>query len=201
MPKKKSANVQVILQGARLSFPSLFEPKAFSPKQDAKYQATFLVDKGGAEHKKLSAAINEVIKEAWGSKPKDLLGICLGDGAEKSKHEGYDETVVFVRASAPADRRPLLVDSQKRVQTTDTGMFYPGCRVNAILTIWSQDNDFGKRVNASLDGVQFVRDDERLGRGGASPDMFPDADVRGEDDLLGGSSEAEEEEEVGADLL
>ena len=49
----------------------------------------------------------------------------------------------------------------------------PPYDVNAIIEIWPQDNQFGKRVNASLLGVQFVKDGERLAGGGvAAADDF-----------------------------
>ncbi|MWN55950.1 ssDNA-binding protein, partial [Escherichia coli] len=50
-----------------------------------------------------------------------------------------------------------------------------GCYVNAVIDIWAQDNNFGKRINASLGGVQFLRDGDAFAGGGvASADDFDD---------------------------
>ena len=40
------------------------------------------------------------------------------------------------------------------------------------MTLWAQNNGYGKRINAQLDGVQFVRDGEAFGEGGISADAF-----------------------------
>jgi hypothetical protein len=54
-----------------------------------------------------------------------------------------------------------------------SGKPYSGCYVNAVIELWAQDNKFGKRINASLMGVQFLRDGQRLSGGGvASADDF-----------------------------
>ena len=47
--------------------------------------------------------------------------------------------------------------------------------MNASIELWAQDNSFGKRVNASLRGVQFLKDgDAFAGGGAASDDEFDD---------------------------
>jgi hypothetical protein len=56
-----------------------------------------------------------------------------------------------------------------------------------VVEIWAQDNNYGKRINASLKGVQFVRDgDAFAGGGAASPDEFEDlsADASAAADLV-----------------
>ncbi|MDQ9777799.1 DUF2815 family protein, partial [Acinetobacter baumannii] len=41
--------------------------------------------------------------------------------------------------------------------------------------LWCQDNNYGKRINASLRGVQFLKDGEAFAGGGiASEDDFED---------------------------
>lgn len=39
-----------------------------------------------------------------------------------------------------------------------------------MLEFWAQDNKFGKRVNATLMGVQFFRDGDAFSGGGAASD-------------------------------
>ena len=45
----------------------------------------------------------------------------------------------------------------------------------ALVDFWAQDNQFGKRVNATLTGVQFVRDGDSFG--GARVAAADDFDV------------------------
>ena len=60
---------------------------------------------------------------------------------------------------------------------------YSGCYANATVIIWAQDNKFGKRINAQLTGVQFLRHSERLSGGGraASLDEFGPVKSEGAD--------------------
>ncbi|WP_244126983.1 ssDNA-binding protein, partial [Xylella fastidiosa] len=64
------------------------------------------------------------------------------------------------------DRTPLAAQD---------GRPYAGCYVNANIELWAQDNNYGKRINASLGGVQFLRDGEAFAGGGvASVEDFED---------------------------
>ena len=47
--------------------------------------------------------------------------------------------------------------------------------MNVSLELWAQDNNYGKRVNATLMGVQFFRDGDAFAGGGvASEEDFDD---------------------------
>lgn len=78
--------------------------------------------------------------------------------------------------------RPLVVDVNKAPLTAEDGKPYAGCYVNASIELWTQDNNYGKRVNATLRGVQFYKDGESFAGGGvASDDDFDDLTA---DDLV-----------------
>ena len=47
--------------------------------------------------------------------------------------------------------------------TEDDNKLYPGCYVNVVITLWAQNNKFGKRINANLLAVQFVKDGNPFG--------------------------------------
>jgi hypothetical protein len=50
--------------------------------------------------------------------------------------------------------------------------------VVAIVELWAQDNSWGKRINATLKGVQFYQDGEAFAGGvSASADDFEDLSV------------------------
>jgi hypothetical protein len=64
---------------------------------------------------------------------------------------------------------------------TDDGTLYSGCYVVVHVNIWAQDNQFGKRINCGLLGVQFYKDGEAFSGGRISSvdefDEIPQADT------------------------
>ena len=66
--------------------------------------------------------------------------------------------------------RPTVVDRDRSPLTAQDGKPYSGSYVNVIIDVWAQDNSYGKRINAQLQGVQFVRDGEAFSGGGTSAD-------------------------------
>ena len=74
------------------------------------------------------------------------------------------------------------MDVDKTPLVAENGKPYSGCFVNASLELWAQDNNYGKRVNATLMGVQFYKDGDSFSGGGvASEDDFDDLSI---DDLV-----------------
>lgn len=184
----------MLLKNVRLSFPNLFTASSFSPDQKKKFSATFLFPKGSPLEKEVRAELLRVAEEKWGAKGKDTLKglaangkVALQDGATKAEYDGFGDERVYVNAST--DKRPAVLDRDKTPLSEEDSRIYPGCWVNAVVEFWAQDNQFGRRINAQLKGVQFVRDDEPLGGGGkpASADDFPDLEeetaTAGEDDI------------------
>lgn len=79
--------------------------------------------------------------------------------------------------SANNKRRFSIYGPAREIYTAQDGKPYSGCWGNMTVDIYAQDNDFGQRINATITGVQFTRDDEAFG-GGAAPataDEFPTA--------------------------
>lgn len=162
-----NANRHVVrLNNVRLSFPSLFREKKFAPT-DAKgsYSATFLLDKAtnAKEIAEAKRAIDLLVKEAFKGKHPGAQRVCLRDGSEKSDTPGYGEDVMFI--SARTDKRPHVVNRDMSPLNEDDGKPYAGCYVNATVEVWPQDNQYGKRVNAKLRAVQFVKDGAEFGGG------------------------------------
>lgn len=191
----------VTLNDVRLSFASLDKPKAFpGSDQDPKYQGSFLIAKDDPQVKAIAAAEREVIQEQWGAKATDvfrkrLSRRALRDAGEKDQYNGYDAEHYYMQCNA--NSKPTIVDGKRRPLEPGNPKFpYSGCYVNARVTIWAQDNQWGKAINVELNGVQFRRDGESFGGGkGASAvdefDMLEDEDDAGAED--GWSEEAEEE--------
>lgn len=171
------SEVTVNLANVRITFPHLFEPKAAEAGQKAKYSASFLMAKDHPGVAQIKEAIVKAANEKWGAKAEGILKelfaankLCLHDGDGKASYAGYAGNL-FVNASN--DARPLVIDGSKAPLTQADGKPYSGSYVNAKISIWAQDNKYGKRVNASLMGVQFARDGERLAGGAvATTDDF-----------------------------
>ena len=137
----------------------------------------------------------QVAKEKWGTKADQVFKqmkagdkLCLHDGDTKAQYEGF-EGMMFV--SSRTKTRPLTLGggpNKKDPVVESDGVLYSGCYVNAVIELWAQDNQFGKRINAQLGGVQFYRDGDAFSGGGsaADEDDFEDLGDQGDDaDLLG----------------
>lgn len=169
-----------MLKNVRLSFPSLFQRSVFNG-DEGKFEATFLLDK--KEHaeliSKIEAEIKNGIKENLKGAKVHSDKLCLKDGDDQI-YDGYAGTMSF---KAGANKRPLIIDRDKSQLTEDDGKPYAGCYVNAQVSLWYQNNNYGKRVNANLLAVQFFKDGESFGNGETgSADDFDDFDD--DDDFL-----------------
>jgi hypothetical protein len=134
----------------------------------------------GRDHPQLAeikAGMVEAANAKWGAKAPEVLKelnaggrLCLHDGDAKASHPGYAGNY-FINASN--ELRPLVIGPNRENLVAADGKPYSGSYGNIILEFWAQDNQFGKRVNASLLGVQHVKDGERLSGGGvAAADDF-----------------------------
>lgn len=157
----------------RIAFPNIFTPKANEQGKE-QFSAAFLFP---PEHKcmtGLDAAIEEVGKAKWGAKwpavKKELTAggkLLVHNGDSKASLAGYEGNLFF---NAYNTVRPTVVDRDRTPLTAQDGKPYSGSYVNVIIDIWAQDNSYGKRINAQLQGVQFVRDGEAFSGGGTSAD-------------------------------
>lgn len=156
------------LENVRLSFPHLFTPHAMEEGQEKKYGAVFILD--NEKHDKTLTLIEKTIErlalDFW--KKKMHFKTCLRDGNEKPEMDGYGDGVMFISASRKT--RPAVVDRAVNPITEEDGIIYAGCYVNATIRLWVQDNKWGKRVNAELRAVQFVKDGESFGAGPVNPE-------------------------------
>lgn len=156
-----------MLKNARLAFPTLDVPEQFQGQGKPRYSATLLIEKNSENHKLVLAAMRAAAVAKWGEAKADAavkslmsgLKTALGDGDQKSEYDGF-EGMMFVSAHSQASAPPRLLDGARRELPRDTGVIYAGCYVNASVEIWAQDNQWGKRLNATLRGVQFAGEGE-----------------------------------------
>jgi hypothetical protein len=193
--------MQIVLKNVRLAFPNLWEPTTFNGTGQPACSASFIISPDNKlAMETVVAAIKQVATEKWQAKATEMLktlkaknDLCLHDGAEKSNYAGFEGNHYV---SARNATRPIVIDRDKSPLTQADGRIYAGCYVNVSLDVWAQDNGYGKRINAKLLAVQFVKDGEAFGGGAqGSADAFDDlgddategaaADAGGADPLFG----------------
>jgi len=170
---------KLMITNARLAFPDLFKAVTFDGTGEPSYSATLLL---GPDHPQLAAirAAQEAVGlDKWGAKwaaikkeieAKDKMA--LHDGDTKGSLDGFPGNF-FVSTRAKANARPTIIDRDKTPLTEADGRPYGGCFVNCSIELWAQDNSYGKRINAQVRGVQFVRDGDSFAGGiPASSDEF-----------------------------
>lgn len=182
--------MKIKLENVRLAFPVLFEAKTINGEGEPAFSAAFLFDPAHPAAKALRDAEEAMGKEKWGAKwptvKKEIQAKdrgALHDGDTKGDYAGYAGNL-FVNARNKT--RPTVIDRDKSPLVAADGKPYAGCYVNASVELWAQDNQYGKRINASLRGVQFLKDgDAFAGGGAASDDEFDDLGVsEGTDELV-----------------
>lgn len=182
---------EVIIRGARLAFPDLFQARQFDGSGPFTYGCTLLVDPKSEDHKKIVAAIQAVAKERWSDKFETVLKgikdnnqkICYYPGDTKD-YDGFAGMYALSTKRQQEAGKPKVVDQKRQDLTPADGKPYGGCYVNAKVDIWAQDNKWGKAVRCTLHAIQFVKDgDAFTATGPANIDGFNDEEG-GDEDLI-----------------
>ena len=175
------------IDNVRFSYPHLDEP--YAGKDDdgkagkAKYGVVGMLPKKTHTAAKdlIKYAINELLKENDAKVSTDKWFMRDGDNAEQAEYEGH-----FI-VSARESKRPTCRDKKGNTLEIEDipDVFYGGCWGNMFIRPWYQDGKkvgagYGKRINAGLIAVQFVRDDEPFGEGRINDDGVFD-EVESED--------------------
>jgi hypothetical protein len=169
--------MKVKLSNVRLAFPQLWEAKAVNGEGKPAFSATFILEPGHPAIAEIKKAMQQVAVEKWADKAGEIAKqlqaadkIALHNGDAKSQYQGFAGNLYV---SARNVEKPLVIDANKSPLSAADGRPYAGCYVNAVVDIWAQSNQFGKRINASLSGVQFYADGDRFsGAGVADVDDF-----------------------------
>lgn len=155
------------LNNIRLAFPDIFEPKPFKGQGDPYYTCKLIIHptKQAAMIQQIKTEMLNRAKEKWGTKAeanfKALMStdkVCLKDGNTLGETAGFAD-MVYLSLRNDVSRKPKIYDQDGVTPlVASSGRLYSGCYVNADVGIWVQDNEFGKRINARLRGVQFYKD-------------------------------------------
>jgi hypothetical protein len=181
---------QVLTPVFRVSFPAVFEAKAFDggPAKfsvSAVWDPALFTQKEKALWDAMVGLCDEVSLERFKKKMGDLPGNfkkAIRDGAEKADLAGYGEGKLFANLSSKM--KPGIVDLSG-VPVTNPDDFYPGCYARAYVTAYAYDNK-GKGVAMGLQNLQFVRDGERLDARTDAAAAFAEADDVDDLDRFGG---------------
>jgi hypothetical protein len=172
---------RIMLKDARLAFPNLFEPTTVAGEGKPRYSATLLIPADHPQLDEIKKKIDSLAKDKWREKSAGILSglyktgkVALHDGDEKAQYDGFPGNM-FIAAASQENAPPTVVDQARNPLSAKSGKPYAGCYVNASLEFWVQDNQWGKRVNCTLRGVQFYKDGDSFSAGRpADSDEFDD---------------------------
>jgi hypothetical protein len=192
---------KVIIHGARLAFPDLFEAVQYQGQGPHQFRAAFVLEpetratwingtdrKEGNAIKVFEKVLEVTSAEKWNSKAEAILKAIKAGGSQKccfydgdtKTYNGYAGNWIVSATRNQDAGAPAVVDRAKRPLTAKDGVLYSGCYVNGTIDVWPQDNSFGKAIRATLVNIQFNRDGESFG--GAAPANANDLDDLGYDD-------------------
>lgn len=200
---------EVILKNVRLSFFHGYKPSQGGKNKQGEevkgsYQARFLMPKGTPETKvnvdKIKKAAADVKTKKWGDESKwpklkpDRVALRDGD------LEDWDGYADHLYLAANSDRKPQIITNRKDTEGKwiepaegTPGAPYSGCFVNALVRLWAQDHpDYGKRLNASFEVVQFLRDGPAFGAAPVDPNEKFGDDMVGEEGSIGDDDDGDD---------
>lgn len=199
---------KVTLLDVRLSFPALFTPD--EQKQDdgtirQTFKANALIPKDQEANmfgkfkgvkmplkQALQKAADEAKTRKWGADqskwPKLKPDRVFKRDGDLENWDGY-AGCLYTSANSKVENPPVVVTNRKDTEGNwipakpgQAGCPYSGCYVNMTIVIWGQDNEHGKRLNAEIKSVQFLRDgDPFSGQAPSNPNEdFDEDDVSSE---------------------
>lgn len=158
------------IDNVRMSYAHLDAPYRGKNKRDdggeapAKYSLVSICNKETHDdmHAAVTAFIKKMLSDADVTVGKKDWFIRDGDDAGKDEYEGaWTVSASELRKPKCRDRQGNLVDDTDDIRE----MFQSGYWANVLIRPWLQQNDYGRKVNAGLVGVQFVKKDKTFGQG------------------------------------
>ena len=159
---------RVHLAHVRLAFPKLWTAEQVNGQGKPKFSAAFLLAPGHATLRELEAGITRVAAAKWGKDAAATVkALKLGDklpihnGDAKPTLQGYAGNFYL---NASSETRPRIVDRDGKTPIAEEdNKLDAGDFVNAGIDVWAQDHpQHGKRINAALVWVQFVKTGDRF---------------------------------------
>jgi hypothetical protein len=186
----------VFLSNVRLSFPHLADPQKqvneVTGATRISYNCEFLMPQDHPSFQQFMARYGALALEKWKEHAQAVMGMiqqdrktrCFGQGNEKvnkKTFQPYDGYAGNVYITAGRDSAPQMIQADGTAVDPNNTMayqtlarkLYGGCRVNAAVKPWPQDNKHGRGIRCDLIAIQFAGDDKPFGEGAAdASNMF-----------------------------
>jgi len=162
------------------AFPAIAEAASIGDGEPA-FGTRLVIDPKDDDVALIEKAMKEVARAKWKDDGDAVLAMLIEDGKVaferkpyRSKktgkvYEGFEGK--FNLGTRNPKAQPTVFNQYGEPVTGKSAieqLVYSGCRINAKVEFWAQDNSFGRRINCSLLGVMFAGDGERFG-GGSAP--------------------------------
>lgn len=166
---------RMIVKNVRLAMPSIFQPYKGKEgdKGAKKFNLKGLLPRNHPDLPRMEALMVKTAKAKWGAKADATLKALkvadktfIHDGDAKPEWEGFEGNLYF---SASNKIKPSTFNNDRSEVTEADGVLYSGCMVDVSIELWAQDNEFGKRINCTLRGVQFRNNNDAFAGGGVPP--------------------------------
>lgn len=190
-------STELMLHNVRLSFPTIWTPREYEVGDGKpRWSATFLIEPGSDNDKRIRAAIQAEAAEAWKDKAKGKLAeyagnsqkMCYLDGSpgDTPKYEGYEGRWALTthrtqNTTNGTQDPPLVIHRNKAPLTERDGVVYAGCYVNAKVSIYAQTGQ-NPGIRASFSAIQFWAPGDAFSAGRPTADGFESAEVGTEAD-------------------
>lgn len=178
----------IFLSNVRLSFPHIAEPQRQVNEQTGKerisYNAEFLMPQDHSGFQQFMTQFAAMAADKWKEHAQAVMTLiqqdrksrCFGRGEEKvnkKTFQPYDGYAGNVYITAGREQMPQIIQADgSPVDPTNTmacqalaRKMYGGCRVNAAVKPWLQDNKHGRGIRCDLVAIQFAADDQPFGEG------------------------------------
>lgn len=175
------------LSNVRLSFPHIIEPQKRKNDEGIEsdvWNCELIMEPNHPGYAEFMNIYSRLAGEEWKEFAQNAINMihgdrkqrCYGEGSEKINQktfQPYDGYQGMVYISTSRSSRPQIIkpngDPVDPVNTMEYQNFakqmYGGCRVNAAIKPWLQDNKHGKGVRCELIALQFFKDDAPFGEG------------------------------------
>ena len=178
----------IYLSNVRLSFPHLTEPQRrvneTTGKERISYNCEFIMPQDHDGFIQFMQRYGSMVLEKWKEHAQTVMGMiqqdrklrCFGRGEEKinkKTFQPYDGYAGHVFITSGRDSPPQMIQANAQpVDPSNTMAYqqlarkmYGGCRVNAAIKPWLQENKHGRGVRCDLIAIQFAGDDTPFGEG------------------------------------
>lgn len=179
----------IYLSNVRVSFPQLVEPKKTTNEKGevrTAWAADFILPPDSQQYKQVMQQYMTLAADKWKERAQTIMQMiqadrksrCYGNGAEKVNkttllpYDGYEGNAYV---SAISNRQPQMIQPNGQPVDASNSMAYQaiargvygGCYVNAAIRLWLQENTHGRGVRCDLVAIQFSKDGDAFGGGGA----------------------------------